>query len=302
MSTTGKNWSVEKRRKYSHIITRDILVQATVDCKSDQKLADELKVPVGAVHTVRKQLGIKSGRSDESVGKIRLQKMDPALVGCIVGTVLGDGFLGLNKQKNLAYLAISHGYKQKEWIEYKYKKLSDFVIMNLRYGERPRYKNIEETLKFYVFTTVFHPDLFEIRKLLYDENGKKKVTKEALDLLTYEGFIWWFFDDGCANIKYNKVTGEIGQQYYSLATCQFSLEEQKLIRSMLFKKFGIKTTIIKVTPKTNNKKPYYTLYFAVETRDKVSEILSKISLESMNYKIIKPNPDRRFNKIKIKLV
>jgi len=288
MSTKGKRWVVRSRRKFLDIVTRDVLLQATIDCKSDRKLSDELRVPIGVVQERRKQYGIKSGRSDESIEKIRLQKLDSALVGCIVGTVLGDGFLGLNKQKTLAYLSISHGHVQKEWIEYKYNKLSDLIIMPLRYGERPRYENENEILKFYTFSTVFHPDLFEIRKLLYDVNGKKHVTKEALDLLTYEGFIWWFFDDGCANKSYYHGTNKIKQKYYSLATCQFSLEEQKLIRKMLYSKFGIKTTIMKTIQKSSGK-TYYTLYFASETKYKVSEILSKLQLKSMEYKIIRPS-------------
>lgn len=290
MSAKGKKWVVLKRRKYLDIITKDVLIQATADFKSDYTLAKELNVPFTTIQQRRLQYGVKSGRSDESISKLRLQSIDSSLIGCIVGTVLGDGFLGLNKEKTSAYLSISHGHAQKDWISYKYNKLSRLVIMPLKYGERPRYDN-SGILKFYKFSTIYHPDLFKIYGLLYDEQGKKRVTKEALDLLTYEGFIWWFFDDGCLSTRRNSKGNSV-QTNYSLATCQLSLDEQKLIRQKLFTKFGIKTSIIKTKIKEKNKY-YYSLYFASATRDKVTEILKKLPIESMKYKVYSPSETER---------
>lgn len=275
MGTLGKHWEVPGRQKYRDIITREVLLQATVEYKSDYKLAEELSVPVTAVQFYRQIFHIKSGRSDESLEKMRLIKLNSELVGLIVGTVLGDSSLALDERSGNGYFSVQHGEAQKEYVEYKHRKLSSLVIMPVR-----------ETIltgwgkgkKAYNFSTVWHPDLGKLHPYLYSKKlGRKFITKEALSLLTYEGLAWWFFDDGSYNSK--------SKQYF-LATCAFSLEEQKLIREMLFRKFKIKTSIGNTKCKLDkNGKCYHYLYFAKSTMNILTNIIKNVPVKCLQYKI-----------------
>ena len=270
MGSQGKRWEVKSRQKYKDTLTREILLDATARKISDYKLSVEINVPVDIIYNYRKKQGIPSARADSEVAKIRATPLTTEEMGLLVGAVLGDGCLSYSKKRNEAYFTVMHGVKQKEYVYYKYEKLKRLCLMNVTKVKTCGYANGTG----YYFSTIWHPGLANLYKLLYPE-GKKIVTKEILNLLTIEGFAWWIFDDGSLSTKL---------QQYTLATCQFPLEQQKIIREYLFKKLGIYSTIVKSFNKISQK-VFYSLYIPKRSNEILSDYLKPFAVPCMNYKI-----------------
>jgi hypothetical protein len=268
---------VSSRQRYAVLLTRDVLLQATIARKSDYKLAEELDIPPTAIQYYRKKYSIKSGCPSRGFGlataHLREAPIPEDVIGCIVGGTLGDGGLYWSPQHNpaLAFFATEHEAKQREWAEYKRQRLGSLVLMPLREMQRTT-SYTPNGMTTYRFSTVTHPTLGEMRQQFYDGH-RKRVTKELLQLLTVEGFVWWFYDDGSLTNK-----------NYTLCVCQFSLEEVKLIREMLRRKFGLLTTPLKAVQKATGK-TYYTLYFARATVSRLQEMLRLVPVPCMRYKI-----------------
>ena len=121
------------------------------------------------------------------------------------------------------------------------------------------------------FSTIYHPDLIKLYEITYNSKGIKVITEEAMQELTIFGLLAWFYDDGT-----------LSKSNYMLSTCSFTLEEVKLIRQYLFKKFGIKTTPLK---KSNGTSRYWYLYFVAETRNILSKYLSNWYIKCFDYKL-----------------
>jgi hypothetical protein len=106
----------------------------------------------------------------------------------LLGTMLGDGYMDASR-KNPRYRG-QHGFKQHEYNCRKYQVLSEFVqtppkkVRNSGFGEWSSY-----------WMTRQSEALRPIASLCL-RDGKKFVTREWLDLLTWEGVAWWFMDDG----------------------------------------------------------------------------------------------------------
>lgn len=278
MGTQGKHWVIKDRQKYiqkyGHILTKEILLDATVRRISDRHLSEELQIPKPAILWYRKMYGIPSGRSDSEVRKIRNILLSDEEIGLIIGTVLGDGCLCYSAERDEAFLTIMHCKEQKEYVYHKYDKLKHLCLMPVTYTTCEGF-GISEV---YYFSTIWHPELAKLYKLLYP-NGKKAITKEALNLLTIAGFVWWFFDNGSG-----------GNNCYNLSTCQFPLEQQQLLREHLFKKYKIYTSIITDKRKAD-RKTYYSIYFAKRSYSILSDFLTRFIVPCMSYKI-KTAPQR----------
>jgi hypothetical protein len=283
MGTLGKRWEVKDRQKYKDILTKEILIDATVRKILDYTLSSELKIPVTAIQWYRHKWKIPSARADSEVLKMRSFSLTPEDIGLIIGAVLGDGCLAYSEKRDEAYFTVMHGIAQKEYVEHKHNILEKLCLMNVKEIETDGYsKGIA-----YYFSTIWHPDLAKLYKMIYI-NGIKSVSPDILELLTIAGFVWWFFDDGSLSKNL---------QQYSLATCQFPLEQQKLIREYLFDKLDIYSTIIK----TYNKKAqkyYYSLYIPTRSNERLASYLKSFSIPCMNYKICSA-PQRLIRKASI---
>jgi len=278
MGTKGKKWQVLHRQKYNNILTKEVLLNATLSKKSDYRLAKELNIPVTGVQFYRKKYNLPSPRCDKELVRIRATNLTNEQIGLIVGTVLGDANLHLGVN-NEAFLTIEQGEKQKDYVFEKYSKLETICLMNPR--EVVGVQGYKVGSKSWKFSTIQHSGLTKIYNLMY-KDGKKVVTKEALNLLTLAGLAWWYFDDGSYHSLYKQ---------YNLATCQFSLEEQKLIRNFLFQKFKIKTSIL---PKKNQEKAkYYYLYFAKETSNIFTQYLKPFVIPCLEYKVNRSSETKR---------
>jgi hypothetical protein len=129
----------------------------------------------------------------------------------------------------------------------------------------------------------------DTRKQLIQEPPKRRVqiTQPLLNQLTEEGLAQWFHTSG--NVCSKRAPTMVDpHKEYTLSTQSFSLEENKLIRMHLFRKFGIKTTILRQhrLGGKSNAWDYY-LYFASATRDKIVAVIQKYPAVAADCEVIR---------------
>lgn len=149
----------------------------------------------------------------------------------VYGTLLGDGYLRPSSEHSYA-LALTHGQKQKAYLEWKLSELDNFVTKKNFYCTKHSFHGNAPT---YHFSTITHPFLTETHDLCYP-NRKKTVSIEWLSKLTALSLAVWYMDDGSINRRYRTIV---------LCTNCFSYTEHELIRSYFSDKWGIDTKIEK---------------------------------------------------------
>jgi len=97
--------------------------------------------------------------------------------------MLGDGAMRCKRE---ALLEINHSVRQREYVDWKYSKLSDLV------RAPPRIRSGNGGRVAYRFTTLSLPELTEFHRMFY-QNGKKVVPALELDAVS---LAVWFMDDG----------------------------------------------------------------------------------------------------------
>jgi hypothetical protein len=260
------------KKKYEHILTPSFLQEATEQKLTNTKIGEILGINKNIVRDYRKRANLLSRKALqlEKGRELRKIPIPKDLIGLIVGTVLGDGYLSQHSTSHNTNLAITHCPKQKKYALLKY-----FLLKQLCINEPFERERADPNLRiYYVLETIYHPDLNLLRNLIY-KDGKKIVTKEVLNLLTVPGFALWFMDDGF------KKSGK--KHVYGLCTHGFSLEENKLIREHFFKKFNIKTTIL--TSRNKYDKKYYYLHFAQDTVQIFEKLVAPFIIPCMLHKM-----------------
>lgn len=180
----------------------------------------------------------------------------------VYGTLLGDGYINSDN-----YLAITHGEKQLDYINWLGEMLKPYVIgidkrhpsKNSIYSQKPTY-----TIK-----TIAHPWIVEIRKLCYP-NGKKVISKEWLNKIDELALAVWFMDDGSLNKRYGTMV---------FCTMSFSYDEHLLIQKWFFDKWGIET---KIEKRRNNT---YVIRINASKAHLLRKIISPHVPSCMKYKV-----------------
>lgn len=216
----------------------------------------------------------------------------------ILGGLLGDS--SYCKKDN--YIVFSHSIKQFEYLEWKHTLLENI--------SNPVHKRIVgksivngEDLVNVSFATKssnkLKADYLDIKNIIFDDFGKKRITRKWLNLLTPLSLAIWWMDDGCLSIHKEK-NGAISR-YGKLCTHCFSLEEQYTMKRYFMNVWGID---VKVTPE----KKYFFLRFTVPNLKKLFSIIYPYVLEvpSMIYKInmkykIENIKDDEYKDIQIKI-
>lgn len=179
----------------------------------------------------------------------------------LLGSLLGDGFVGINKRAKNAYYREAHCLKQKEYLLWKNKFLNFKITENKIFiKERKKWKyNITIGSKHFTYLT-------KLRKLFY-LNGKKSVTREILDRLEPLGIAVWYMDDGSYNYRDDIIV---------LCTDCFSLDEHNIIANWFKEKYDI---IWKITKIRNQ--------YRLQTRDieKFIKLIKSYIIPSMEYKL-----------------
>lgn len=172
----------------------------------------------------------------------------------IIGSLLGDGAM---RCKSNALLEINHCLEQKEYVDWKYKKLYNLV------KTAPKSRNGNGKRVAYRFTTRSLPELTKFYCWFYQEGNKEIPGHLNLNPLT---LAVWFMDDGSKSRK-----------AIYLNTQQFSLKSQKRLIEKLAG-VGLRCSL-------NRDKEYYRLWMSVGSIQRFKTMIGPHLLKMFSYKL-----------------
>lgn len=172
----------------------------------------------------------------------------------ILGCILGDGYM---RKKTNAHLQVTHSYKQKEYVDWKYQMLKNIVIT-----PPTVYRGNANRLGYRFFTRSL-PDITKLHDMFYF-NKVKRISK--VFNLTPLTIAVWYMDDG-------SKSG--GSCYFN--TQGFDIQSQYNLAKSLEKR-GVKSTL-------NKDKQYYRIRIAKQSISNLIEMIDSNIIASMKYKI-----------------
>lgn len=190
----------------------------------------------------------------------------------INGMILGDARIecrskGIRVFPKTARLRVHQGENQKDYLNWKYQVLHEFVL------QEPKRiicgRNYQQTKNYYSW--YFHTVTTEFFGKLYQQfylNGCKIIPKDILSILTPLSFAVWYMDDGC-----------FSQGTAILNTQNFSFNEQKILQNSLKEKFNLETTI-------NKDRKRWRLRVRKESFSRFCDLVEDYIVPSLRYKIV----------------
>lgn len=139
----------------------------------------------------------------------------------LIAMLIGDGTICKNN-----VFKLSHGYKQKDYLEWKIKQLNNLGLKNT---------GIKEYVSTYGYNTgslVYYTQLSTIpfikllRRIVYKDG--KSISRKLLNRLDAKGISIWYMDDGHINIRRDKDKRPIGF-YIKISTCTTKEQTQVFI-------------------------------------------------------------------------
>lgn len=113
----------------------------------------------------------------------------------LYGFVLGDGFLQKTGRHN-ARLRIEHSEKQREYIEWKYRELQTVFAHKPKKIVRMHPKT-QQQYTYLRLQSHSSPFLGELRKVLYDGTGKRRISEGIKKFVSSPiSIAVWYMDDG----------------------------------------------------------------------------------------------------------
>ena len=193
----------------------------------------------------------------------------------ILGTLLGDGSLQINRGYQNARLSFRHSDKQKDYFFWKAELLQE-ICSNNCFWEQPAEREDKKSAKLRFQSTAL-PELTEIHRLI-TKRGKRKVSRKWLNKLTPLSLAIWWMDDG--SLVVNSRRGV-------LCTDSFSYEEHKVIARYFQVVWKIRTQIGSHHDKKTGK-TFYRLWIrsTKELKKFLTIILPHIEVEQMLPKVL----------------
>jgi hypothetical protein len=145
----------------------------------------------------------------------------------IIGTILGDGCLITSRSGESARLQVRHNVKHREFVEWKYSFLIDWVLTP------PRLDRFNDS---WYFRTLCHPQLMEIKRIFYEgsrtviPSNISEILKSPLSLAV------WLMDDGNG---YKRYRG------FRVSSYGFDLEGNLLLKRCLKDNFSLEANLHK---------------------------------------------------------
>ena len=187
----------------------------------------------------------------------------------IIGSTIGDANVR-QRNKNCMF-RVGHTVRQKKYVEWKQGVLKHFNTQGIKLRQRIINGHL---VNFYNFDINTHYVFNNYRKLFYNNEGIKRVTKEILDQVNPRSLAIWLCDDGSYCRKQKNIT---------FCTNSYTLEEHQLMKKWFQEKFNLSPTI----GFRDNK--YYYLRFTKAETAKLVEIVRPFIIPSMKYKIGEQN-------------
>jgi hypothetical protein len=191
----------------------------------------------------------------------------------LLGTMLGDGCIGLYPKYKNARFSMRHSIVQRHWFFYKAKKLISLTTPKAIHVQKP--DGFSKRCKLHFQTTV-HSELTKMYQQMY-VNNVKTVNSSWLDELTPYGLMVMYLDDG-------GLTGK-GNRKILLSVQNFQQDGVEILQNYFETKWDISTTI--QTYYTNAQGvPYAQLIFSQNNAKKFLRLIMKfIPTEHMIYKV-----------------
>jgi hypothetical protein len=189
----------------------------------------------------------------------------------ILGMVFGDGYVGLNPNRDTALITIKHCEKQRPYAEYKAR-----LITNILGGKCPPVRSIDNSGYPGCVFSKTHKYLRNLRHWLYTSG--KKVLSPYIKWLTPEGLAIWYMDDGGLGRKFRRGKIHAVDLYIN---CQTDIEEAKRICFEIEKRFGI---VFRPNKNHNN----FRIICGTREARKFARIVAPFMHGSMMYKIAIP--------------
>lgn len=272
--------------KYSHLISFDN--GATLICSPDHQIftrrgwipSDQLKL---GMEVISSEEVYASSHSEDEEFEVKRD-----LEQIILGTLLGDASITRTPAGKARY-KVAHCKSQEEYIDIIKSVFEENNYHITKYiGKRKSgvgYENSE--VPCHVFTRT-HDTFKRYHEITY-KNGKKTVTKEWLDKLTFEGFAYFVMDDGSVS---SDTVGRTKESPITLATCSFSIEENQLIVNKL-KEWGVDSEIVTVY---NTKSSYPAIRISIDGSRFLSEKMEPYFVNCLRYKLRTPKAHRDFGR------
>ena len=138
----------------------------------------------------------------------------------LISMLLGDGTISNNY-----VFKLSHGYKQKEYLEWKINLLNEYGIKNNGLKEYVSTKGYNTGDIVYYSQLSVIPFIKLLRRIIYKPK-KNYSNRKILNRLNALGVAIWYMDDGHINIR--KTNDKIHGFYIKIATC-LSKENNQII-------------------------------------------------------------------------
>ena len=184
----------------------------------------------------------------------------------LIGLLLGDGHLEKLYNPALARLKVEHSYKQKEYVDWLYKKLKPWVRTEPKIR---RMKTWGKLRKNYRFSTYGHRILGKLRERFY--KGRKKIIPDDLEKdINSLALAVWYMDDGSIKSKRHKGV--------FLNTQGFRKNDVRRLQRILKNKFEIVST-------TRKDKNGEQIYLGGKSGEKFIVLINTYIISSMKYKI-----------------
>jgi recombination protein RecA len=205
--------------------------------------------------------------------------LSQSLIELILGSLLGDGCITLNKGYANARFSFRHSQKQKEYFDWKVSMLKEISskknvwLQDTKDNEYCKSNSVK-----YRFQSLALPELTNIYNLVV-ERGKKRINQEWLNLLTPLSLATWWMDDGSIISNCRKGV---------FCTDAFLKKEVIFIQKYLKSAWDIDTKIGETSKSNSQKRRYFRLYIqSTEELKKFFRIIAPyIQIKSMMYKIL----------------
>lgn len=191
-------------------------------------------------------------------------QLTPIQKHLLLGTLLGDGCLILNKSEKTARLQVRQQVKHKEFVDWKYSYFQELVSLSPK---------IDVHNNSWYFRTKSSIHLKQWHDTFY-LHKKKIVPTNIKQLLTHPiSLAVWFMDDGNGYSHYRGLR---------ISTYGFTQSEQYLLKDC-FKTFGIKINVIQ------DKKGYQVL-IPVQSAVQFKHLIEPYIVPCMKYKLATLTP------------
>ncbi len=182
----------------------------------------------------------------------------------IIGTLLGDGYLEQNGRYKR--FVCGHGWKQEEYIKWKFNLLSEVTQCRLDYKRRqdPRNNRIYYSLQLRSISSSLWDEFYD----LFYKNQHRTIPDNLPDIISAQMLAVWLMDDGYRRSDCNALR---------LNTQGYGYREHQLIKQSL-KKLGIQSTI-------HHQAGYLVTYIPSSSMDVLRSTVRPYLIPTMEYKI-----------------